>query len=69
MKNICVTHASKGISGALNQKMLIIEGRVDMERLTSVRAKMQRKYYIDSWRLCSPLTTTRMVPFTRVVSM
>ena len=69
MKNICVTHASKGISGALNQKMLSIEGRVDMERLTSVRAEMQRKYYIGSWKLCSTLTTARMVPFTRMVSM
>lgn len=43
MKNICVMHASKGISRALNQKILSMEGKVDMERLTSVRAKMERK--------------------------
>ena len=43
MKNICVMHASKGTSGALNQKMLSMEGRVDMERPTSVRAKIERK--------------------------
>lgn len=69
LPNICVTYASKGISGELNQKILSIEGRVDMERLTSVRAEIQRKYYIGSWRLCSTLTTARMVPFPRTVSL
>lgn len=69
MKNICVTNSSKGISEEFNQKILSIEGRVDMERLISVRAEMQRKYYIGSWRLCSALTAARMVPFPRMVSM
>lgn len=43
MKNICVMHALKEISKALNQKMLSMEGKVDMERLTSVTAKIERK--------------------------
>lgn len=43
MKNICMLHASKTISGALNQNMLSVEDKVDMERLTSVRAKIERK--------------------------
>lgn len=43
MKNICAMHASKEISEVLNQKMLSMEGKVDMERLTSVTAKIERK--------------------------
>lgn len=51
MKNICVIHASKGISGVLNQKMLSMEGNENMERVTSDRVKIERKKYIGSRRL------------------
>jgi hypothetical protein len=36
-------HASKAISGALNQKTLSLEGNVEMDRPVSVRGKIQRK--------------------------